>query len=71
MFHTFFYGPFGTEDDCAAAIATLDKADEYWDYDCFCIIYGADPLPSDFAFGFPLATKEIRQSIEERAGRPK
>lgn len=70
MYHEFFYGPFRSEDACSEAIASLDKADPYWDYDCFCIHYGAEPLPKDFAYGFPFVDEEMRRSIEAKA-RPK
>ena len=69
MYHEFFWGPFASEDEVSRAIATLDKADEYWDYDPFCMIYGADPLPKDFVFGFPDVPREIRTRIE-KAARP-
>lgn len=67
MYHEFFYGPFKTEYECANAIATLDKEDPYWDYDCFCIHYGANPLPKDFVLGFTFVTDEERKRIETKA----
>ncbi len=63
LYHEFFWGPFKDEHECAAAIAALDKADSYWDYDPFCMIYGADPLPKDFVFGFPSVPDDTRQRI--------
>lgn len=67
LYHEFFWGPFKTEDEVSAAIAALDKADEYWDYDPFCMIYGADPLPEDFVSGFRDVPREIRARIESKA----
>ena len=65
MFHTFFYGPFKDEEAVVQALKTLDKADEYWDYDCFCIVYGANPLPKDYVGGFPFVDHEMRERIEK------
>jgi len=70
LYRTFFFGPFADEHECAAAIAALDKADPMWDYDPFCIIYGADPLPADYVGGFPAVPYDMRKRIETEA-RPK
>lgn len=67
MYHEFFWGPFNTENACSEAIAALDKADSDWDYDPFCMIYGANPLPKDFVFGFSNVPDEIRRRIELKA----
>lgn len=67
MYHEFFYGPFKDEHAVSEAIAQLDKADPYWDYDCFCIHYGANPLPDDFVNGFHFVTSEQRNAIESEA----
>lgn len=67
MYHTFFYGPFKSEEDVLAAVKALDEWDDMWDYDCFCIVHGANPLPSDFVFGFPFVDDSVRERIE--AGR--
>jgi hypothetical protein len=67
MYCTFFWGPFSTEDEVSQAIATLDKADEYWDYDPFCMIYGSNPLPKDYVFGFSDVDQETRKRIEKKA----
>ena len=66
-FHEFFWGPFASEDECSDAISKLDMADSYWDYDPFCMIFGADPLPKDYAFGFPSVPQEMRARIEKKA----
>jgi len=65
LYHEFFWGPFADEAALTAAVIALDKADPYWDYDPFCIIYGADPLPSDFVFGFKRASDELRARLEK------
>lgn len=67
LFHTFFWGPFHSEQEVVDAIAKLDKADSYWDYEPFCMIYGADPLPKDFVAGFPFVPDEIRERIMQAA----
>jgi len=64
VYHTFFWGPFKDEQAVIKAIKALDKADPYWDYDSFCIIYGASPLPKDFVGGFPFVDDEMRSRIE-------
>lgn len=58
MYHEFFFGPFATEDDLVAAIQELDGWDKMWDYDGFCIIRGANPLPKSFVTGFPFVEDE-------------
>ena len=63
LYRTFFFGPFTSESEASSAISVLDKADPMWDYDPFCMIYGADPLPKDFVFGFPEIPQEIRDRI--------
>ena len=68
MFHEFFFGPFDDEQAVAAACRQLDKADSFWDYDSFCVHYGANPLPDDFVRGFKFVDPEVRARIEvERA----
>jgi hypothetical protein len=64
MYHEFFWGPFDDESAVIEALKTLDVADSYWDYDPFCMIYGADPLPKDYVFGFESVPKETRVRIE-------
>lgn len=66
LYHTFFWGPFYSEDEVSKAIKTLDKADSYWDYDPFCVIYGADPLPDDFVFGFKFVEDETKARIKAK-----
>lgn len=63
MYHTFFWGPFNDEQAVIEAINILDAADAYWDYEPFCIIYGANPLPIDFVGGFPAVEQSIRDRI--------
>jgi len=64
MYHEFFWGPFADEAQLTAAVLCLDDADPMWDYDPFCIHYGADPLPLDFVFGFRLAPDDMRTRLE-------
>lgn len=64
LYHTFFYGPFQTEAELTAAINQLDRTVVYWDYDPFCLIYGAAPLPTDYVFGFQSVPTEMRARIE-------
>ena len=66
MYREFFFGPFGTEDELTAAILSLDEWDAMWDYDCFCIIHGANPLPADFVYGFPFVDHGVRDRIEAK-----
>ena len=66
LYHTFFWGPFENEQACAEAIAKLDKADQMWDYDPFCLIYGASPLPDDFVFGFKSLPDDVQKRLRER-----
>lgn len=63
MYHEFFWGPFQTERDLTDAIKHLDEVEPYWDYDPFCIIYGADPLPKDYVGGFPFVDDVMRDRI--------
>jgi len=63
--HTFFWGPFKDEQEVIEAIKTLDEADPCWDYDPFCVIYGADPLPEDFTFGFPFVDGDMISRIRD------
>ncbi len=65
-YHEFFWGPFDDEDAVVIALQALDKADPYWDYDPFCTIFGADPLPEDYVFGFKSVPKDMRERIEKR-----
>lgn len=64
LYHEYFWGPFSSEEELTRAVIALDKIDPYWDYEPFCIIYGADPLPCDFVNGFPFAGKDLRDRIE-------
>ena len=63
LYHEWFWGPFANEDELTKAVLLLDKADPYWDYDPFCIIYGADPLPTNFVSGFPFADDSMRERL--------
>ncbi len=63
LFHEFFWGPFEDEAALIKAVQTLDAADPYWDYDPFCIVYGANPLPQDFVFGFRFADAGLTQRV--------
>ena len=63
MYHEYFWGPFKTEQEIIDAIIKLDQIDPYWDYDPFCIVYGADPLPKDFVFGFTSISDVMWQRI--------
>lgn len=62
LFHEFFWGPFADVDALIRAIQRLDVSDPMWDYDPFCVIYGASPLPADFVHGF----RHVDESVEER-----
>lgn len=66
MYREFFFGPFETEKQLVSALKQLDTDDPYWDYDCFCIHYGKNPLPDDFVRGFRFISKDQRNSIEEK-----
>jgi hypothetical protein len=66
MYHEFFWGPFSDEEEVSQAIAKLDKADDMWDYDPFCMIYGASQLPQDFVNGFQSVPQEMRDRIESK-----
>lgn len=63
LYHEFFWGPFADEAELTKAVIALDKADSYWDYDPFCIIYGANPLPTDFVFGFRFADDALKERV--------
>jgi len=64
LYHSYFWGPFKNELEVINAINILDKADPYWDYDPFCIIFGADPLPhGDFTFGFKFVDDVVTKRI--------
>lgn len=63
LYHEFFWGPFADESELTKAVLALDKADSYWDYDPFCIIYGANPLPTDFVFGFRFADDALKERV--------
>jgi len=65
MFHTFFWGPFKDEQAVIGAIKILDETDPCWDYNPFCIIYGANPLPDDFVNGFPFVDDSMVKRIME------
>lgn len=67
-YHEFFWGPFADEGELIKAVIALDKADPYWDYDPFCIIYGADPLPTDFVFGFRFADSALKERVYAARG---
>jgi hypothetical protein len=64
MYHTFFFGPFKDEAEVIAAVKELNKQDSMWDYDCYCVIYGMNPLPKDYVFGFPSVPSEMRRRID-------
>lgn len=64
-YHTFFWGPFKDEQEVIDAINILDEKEPYWDYEPFCIVYGMNPLPKDFAFGFPLVDTSVQKRIDE------
>jgi hypothetical protein len=63
LYHTFFWGPFKDAQAVIDAINHLDEVNPYWDYDPFCIIYGANPLPEDFVFGFQSIEDEMKERI--------
>ena len=63
MYQSFFFGPFATEEELVEAMKRLDAWDNMWDYDCFGIVYGANPLPKDLAFGLPFVDKDMRDRI--------
>jgi len=63
LYHEFFWGPFSDEAELTGAVLALDKADPQWDYEPFCIIYGANPLPLDFVFGFRFAEEAIKERV--------
>lgn len=63
LFHEWFWGPFKDEKELVDALNVLDKADPYWDYDPFCIIYGMNRLPKDYVFGFKCAPDEMKERI--------
>lgn len=67
MYHEFFWGPFADEAEVVRALRTLDAAEPMWDYDPFCMVFGANPLPSDYVNGFRSVSQEIRKRVE--AGR--
>lgn len=69
MYREWFYGPFYDEAAVIAAVQHLDKAD--WDYDCFCVVSGANPLPKDYVLGFPFVPGDMRDRIEKARTVPK
>lgn len=64
LYSTFFYGPFEDEGTLTAAINHLDATVEWWDYDCFAIMRGLTPLPTDYVFGFPFIEPDLLAKIE-------
>lgn len=62
LYRDFFFGPFQNEQEVTNAINVLDAADPYWDYDCFCIIKGSDPLPETYK-DLSFVSDEIRRKI--------
>lgn len=68
MFRDWFLGPF-TEEEATAAVNRLDQIDPYWDYDCWTIHFGADPLPKDYVGGFEYAA-EVRARIDAQRTHP-
>ena len=68
LYHEFFWGPFADEAELTKAVIALDKADPQWDYYPFCIVYGANPLPYDFAFGFRSADAALRKRVNDARG---
>lgn len=62
-YRTFFWGPFKDEQAVIDAIKHLDKINPMWDYDPFCLIYGSDPLPEDYVFGFRFLDDEMKERI--------
>ena len=66
MYYEFFWGPFKDEEEITKAINKLDADVPYWDYDCFCIVYGKNPLPEDYVFGFESIPEEMRSRIEKQ-----
>ena len=65
MFREFFFGPFDSEEDVIAATITLDRFDEWWDYDAVTYIKGKNPLPEDYVFGFPPMSWDFRDRMKE------
>lgn len=64
MFREFFFGPFADLAAVGNAMSELDAKDDCWDYDGVCVIYGKNPLPEDFVYGFDFVTKKEREKIE-------
>lgn len=63
LYHEFFWGPFEDEAALTAAVLRLDEIDPMWDYYPLCIVYGANPLPEDFVFGFPAASPDLYERV--------
>lgn len=63
LYHEFFWGPFKDEQAVIDAVKVLDKADEYWDYDPFCVIHGASPLPDNYVTGFGFVDDCVKDRI--------
>jgi len=66
MYRTYFFGPFKDIEELTAAINYLDKVKPMWDNDGFCIVYGANPLPEDYVFGFRFIDSCVREQIEKQ-----
>ena len=66
LYHEFFWGGFDNEEEVVKAINHLDKVDPNWNYNSFCLIYGASPLPDDFVFGFPFLPDDMQERIRNR-----
>ena len=63
LYSTVFWGPFENEKAVIEAVNILDAVDPYWDYNPFCIIYGSNPLPEDFVFGFRFVDEDMKERI--------
>ena len=63
LFSSSFFGPFKDEEALVAALQHLDKVVPMWDDNPFCIIYGANPLPKDYVFGFKFVDDATQERI--------
>lgn len=63
-FKEFFWGPFNDVGEIVKFIKYLNKNEEFWDYDGWAIVKGANPLPLDYADLEYIETNKVQEMVK-------